>query len=66
MAQRGQPADQRHPSDTIEDLNTAKKLAKDGQQMYHTLLEAASGSAPPGDGTYAVLTEKDRPPHSFD
>ena len=38
-------------SDTIEDLNTAKKLAKDGQQMYHTLLDGCIRVSTPGDGT---------------
>lgn len=53
-------------SDTIEDLNTAKKLAKDGQQMYHTLLDGCIRVSSPGDGTYAVLTEKDRTTTLFD
>lgn len=53
-------------SDTIEDLNIAKKLAKDGQQMYHTLLDGCIRVSTPGDGVYRVLTEKDRNTTLFD
>lgn len=52
-------------SDTIEDLSTAKKFTRDGQQMYHTLLDGCVRVSTPGDGTYDVLTEKDRPSTLF-
>ena len=45
-------------SDSMEALSTAIKLAKEGQQMYHTLLDGCIQVSTPGDGK--VLTEKDR------
>ena len=53
-------------SDTIEDLSTAKKFTKDGQKMYHTLLDGCIRMQTSGDGTYNVLTEKDRNTTMFD
>ena len=53
-------------SDTIEDLSTAKKYTKDGQKMYHTLLDGCIRMQTSGDGTYDVLTEKDRNTTMFD
>lgn len=53
-------------SDTIEDLSTAKKYTKDGQRMYHTLIDGCIRVQTPGDGTYTVLTEKDRTTTLFD
>lgn len=53
-------------SDTLEDLNIAKKLARGEQQMYHTLLDGCIRVSTPGDGTYDVLTEKDRTTTLFD
>jgi len=53
-------------SDTIEDLSTAKKYIKDGQKMYHTLLDGCILLRTPGDGTYAVTTEHDRNTTMFD
>lgn len=53
-------------SDTIEDLSTAKKFTKDGQKMYHTLLDGCIRMQTSGDGTYDVLTEKDRNTTMFD
>lgn len=52
-------------SDTIEDVNTAKKFLKDGQQMYHTLLDGCIRIRTQGDGAYDVLTEKDRQTNLF-
>ena len=53
-------------SDTIEDLSIAKKYTKNGQQMYHTLIDGCIRVQTPGDGTYTVLTEKDRTTTLFD
>ena len=53
-------------SDTIEDLSTAKKYTKDGQKMYHTLLDGTILLRTPGDGTYSVTTEIDRNTTMFD
>ena len=53
-------------SDTIEDLAIAKKYTKDGQRMYHTLIDGCIRVQTPGDGTYTVLTEKDRATTLFD
>ena len=53
-------------SDTIEDLNVARKFTRDGQRMYHTLLDGCVRISTPGDGTYEVLTEKDRSTDLFD
>ena len=53
-------------SDTIEDLNVARKFIRDGQRMYHTLLDGCVRISTPGDGTYEVLTEKDRSTDLFD
>ena len=53
-------------SDTIEDLSTAKKFIKGEQKMYHTLLDGCIRMQTPGDGTYDVLTEKDRTTTMFD
>ena len=52
--------------DTIEDLAIAKKYTKDGQRMYHTLIDGCIRVQTPGDGTYTVLTEKDRTTTLFD
>ena len=53
-------------SDTIEDLSTARKFTRDGQRMYHTLLDGCIRLQTPGDGTYDVLTEKERVTTLFD
>lgn len=53
-------------SDTIEDLNVAKKYTRDGQKMYHTLMDGCVRLSTPGDATYTVLTEKDRNTTMFD
>ena len=53
-------------SDTIEDLSTARKFTRDGQKMYHTLLDGCIRLQTPGDGTYDVLTEKERVTTLFD
>lgn len=53
-------------SDTIEDLSTAKKFLRDGQRMYHTLLDGCIRISTQGDGAYDVLTEKDRQTDLFD
>lgn len=53
-------------SDTIEDLIVAKKYIRDGQKMYHTLMDGCVRLSTPGDATYAVLTEKDRNTTMFD
>lgn len=53
-------------SDTLEDLNVAKKYTRDEQQMYHILMDGCIRVSTPGDGTYDVLTEKDRTTTMFD
>lgn len=53
-------------SDTIEDLTVARKYIKNGQKMYHTLIDGCVRLTTKGDGQYAVLTEKDRKTTLFD
>lgn len=53
-------------SDTIEDLSIAKKFIKNGQKMYHTLLDGCIRLQTAGDGVYDVLTARDRNTTMFD
>ena len=53
-------------SDTLEDLNIARKYTRDGQQMYHTLMDGCIRVRTAGDGQYDVLTQKDRATTLFD
>jgi len=53
-------------SDAIEDLSIARKYTKDGQKMYHTLLDGAMCLRTAGQKDYAVVTEKDRTTDMFD
>lgn len=53
-------------SDTLEDIDVAKKYIKNGQKMYHTFLDGCIRVSTPGDATYEVLTEKDRATTMFD
>ena len=53
-------------SDTLEDLNIARKFTRDGQQMLHTLMDGCVKISTAGDGKYAVLTKKDRATSLFD
>lgn len=53
-------------SDAIEDVSIAKKYTKNGQKMYHTLLDGAMCLRTAGQKDYTVLTEKDRTTNMFD
>ncbi|MBR5287712.1 MAG: MBL fold metallo-hydrolase [Clostridia bacterium] len=53
-------------SDAIEDVSIAKKYTKNGQKMYHTLLDGAICLRTAGAKDYAVVTEKDRTTTMFD
>lgn len=53
-------------SDAIEDLSIARKYTKDGQKMYHTLLDGAICLRTAGQKDYTVITEKDRTTDMFD
>lgn len=53
-------------SDAIEDVSIAKKYIKNGQKMYHTLLDGAMCLRTAGQKDYAVITEKDRTTTMFD
>lgn len=53
-------------SDTLEDLNIAKKFIKGEQKLYHTLMDGSVKVSTTGDGVYTVLTEKDRKTTLFD
>lgn len=53
-------------SDAIEDLSTTRKYTKNGQKMYHTLLDGCMVLRTAGTGDYDVLTEKDRTTDMFD
>lgn len=53
-------------SDAIEDLSIARKYTKNGQKMYHTLLDGSMCLRTAGEGDYAVVTEKDRTTDMFD
>ena len=53
-------------SDAIEDVSIAKKYIKNGQKMYHTLLDGAICLRTAGQKDYAVITEKDRTTTMFD
>lgn len=50
----------------IEDLNVTKRFTKEGQQMYHTLLDGSIRLAINKDGSYEVTTEKKRTRTIFD
>lgn len=52
--------------DTIEDLTIARKYIKNGQKMYHILMDGCIRLTTGGDGQYEVLTEKDRNTTLFD
>ena len=53
-------------SDAIEDVSIAKKYIKNGQKMYHTLLDGAMCLRTAGQKDYSVVTEKDRTTNMFD
>ena len=53
-------------SDAIEDLSIARKYTKNGQKMYHTLLDGSICLRTAGQKDYAVMTEKDRTTDMFD
>lgn len=53
-------------SDAIEDLSIARKYTKNGQKMYHTLLDGSMVLRTAGQKDYAVVTEKDRTTDMFD
>ena len=53
-------------SDAIEDVSIAKKYTKNGQKMYHTLLDGAMCLRTAGQKDYDVVTEKDRTTTMFD
>ena len=53
-------------SDAIEDVSIAKKYIKNGQKMYHTLLDGAMCLRTAGQKDYDVVTEKDRTTTMFD
>ncbi len=53
-------------SDAIEDVSIAKKYTKNGQKMYHTLLDGAVCLRTAGQRDYSVVTEKDRTTTMFD
>ena len=53
-------------SDAIEDLSIARKYTKNGQKMYHTLLDGSMCLRTAGQKDYAVVTEKDRTTNMFD
>ena len=53
-------------SDVIEDMSIAKKYTKNGQKMYHTLLDGCILMRTSGSRDYTVLTEKDRTTNMFD
>ena len=53
-------------SDVIEDTDVLNKAIRDGQKVYHTLLDGCIRLSTPGDATYAILTEKDRTTSLYD
>lgn len=53
-------------SDTMEDLNIARKYTRNGQQMYHILLDGCIRLRTTGQGDYTILTEKNRTTELFD
>lgn len=53
-------------SDAIEDLSIARKYTKNGQEMYHTLLDGSICLRTAGNRDYSVITEKDRTTTLFD
>lgn len=53
-------------SDAIEDVSIAKKYIKNGQKMYHTLLDGAVCLRTAGQRDYTVVTEQNRTTTMFD
>ncbi len=53
-------------SDAIEDISIARKYTRNGQRMYHTLLDGAICLRTAGEKDYAVVTQKDRTTDMFD
>lgn len=53
-------------SETIEDLSLTRKFTRNGQQMYHTLLDGCVRLAIDEAGNYEVTTEKVRTSTMFD
>jgi len=53
-------------SDAIEDVSIAKKYTKNGQKMYHTLLDGTVCLRTAGQRDYDVVTQKDRTTTMFD
>ncbi|MBE5768984.1 MAG: MBL fold metallo-hydrolase [Clostridiales bacterium] len=47
-------------SDAIESLSNLKKYIRNDKLMYHILWDGCIRLSTPGDGTYQVLTEKER------
>lgn len=66
MARRGEPSITFITSDAIEDVSVARKYTKNGQKMYHTLLDGSMCLRTGGDGDYTVVTQKDRTSDLFD